>query len=170
VACYTYTWAGWADPIPRVARFDQAILAATGHRASGLEQEGYDAIRALAEGLRRTHGVGGAALTMALEGIHARTYSSFPVDLGPDDHLFLPRDELGLFAVPGAGERLDPWQRRPGNAWRPIMRTFTYDGRRDNILDMDRRVFFPFWHPKEPGPYFWQSRYGIVTKLNDPLH
>jgi ABC-type branched-subunit amino acid transport system substrate-binding protein len=170
VACYTYTWDGWAERIPRVARFVKAISGSTGHDAGGLEQEGYDAVRAVVEGLRRTHGTGGTALTAALEGLHSRTYSSFPVDLGPDDHLFLPRDELGLFAMPGPGERLDPWQRRLGETWRPIMRTFTYDGRRDNILDIDRRVFFPFWRKGQPGPYYWQSRFGIVTGPSDPLH
>ena len=50
------------------------------------------------------------------------------------------------------------------------MRTFTYDGRRDDILDQDRPVFFPGWGKNQPGPYYWESRYGIVSKPKDPLH
>jgi branched-chain amino acid transport system substrate-binding protein len=170
-ACYTYTWAGWANPIPRVARFVKGFQAMFGHPPVGLEQEGYDAVRALALGLERDGGKGGSTLTSALETIKETSFSSFPIDLGPDDHIFLPRDELGLFAVPGPDERLDPWQHRSDpNLWRPIMRTFTYDGERDNIIEQDRPVFFPDWEKNQPGPYYWESRYGIVSRPKDPLH
>jgi branched-chain amino acid transport system substrate-binding protein len=167
-ACYTYTWAGWAEPIPRVGRFLDRFEAMFRTSPIGLEQEGYDAVRVLVHALKATGGVGGAKLTSALEEVKDLTFSSFPIDLGPDDHLFMPRDELGLFAVPGRKERLDPWQLAGG--WRPVMRTFTYDGERDNILDRDRRVFFPFWRMDQPGPEYWRSRYGIVTGPQDPLH
>jgi hypothetical protein len=170
-ASYTYTWAGWAEAIPRVGRFIRRFQAAFGHPPMGFEQEGYDAVRAVALGLQRDHGRGGPSLVSALETIKETSFSSFPIDLGPDDHLFLPRDELGLFAVPGPRERLDPWQSRTdSNLWRPVMRTFTYDGQRDNILDQDRRVFFPFWRKNQPGPKYWRSRYGIRTTPKDPLH
>jgi ABC-type branched-subunit amino acid transport system substrate-binding protein len=170
-ACYTYTWAGWASPIPRVARFVERFQATFGHPPMGLEQEGFDAVRALALGLEREGGKGGSELVGALETIKETSFSSFPIDLGPDDHVFLPRDELGLFAVPGPHERLDPWQHRGDpNLWRPIMRTFTYDGERDNIIDQDRPVFFPGWEKNQPGPYYWASRYGITSRPKDPLH
>jgi branched-chain amino acid transport system substrate-binding protein len=167
-ACYTYTWSGWAEPIHRVGRFLDRFGAMFGHGPVGLEQEGYDAVRVLARALKVTGGVGGAKLTSALEDNQDVAFSGFPVDLGPDDHLFLPRDQLGLFAVPGRKERLDPWQVAGG--WRPVMRTFTTDGSRDNILDRDRKVFFPSWEKNQPGPYYWESRYGIVTGPSDPLH
>jgi branched-chain amino acid transport system substrate-binding protein len=170
-ACYTYTWAGWAEPIRRVRTFRERFRAAFGHDPAGLEQEGYDAIRVLALGLEETGGEGGAKLTAALEKIHDRTFSSFPIDLGPDDHLFLPRDELGLFAVAGPDERVDPWQAAGGQPWRALMRTFTYDGERTSVLDRDRRVFFPFWRKNQPGPEFFRSRYGIRSRAaRDPLH
>ena len=167
-ACYTYTWSGWAEPIPRVARFVDRFGAMFGHPPVGLEQEGYDAVRVLVHALKATDGVGGSKLTGALEDVQDAAFSSFPVDLGPDDHLFLPRDQLGLFAVPGSKERLDPWQVAGG--WRPVMRTFTTDGSRDNIIDRDRTVFFPSWKKDQPGPYYWESRFGIVTGPSDPLH
>jgi ABC-type branched-subunit amino acid transport system substrate-binding protein len=170
-ACYTYTWAGWAQAIPRVGRFVERFTSAFGRQPAGFEQEGYDAVRALALGLQRDHTKGGGSLVDALETIKDTAFSSFPIDLGPDDHLFLPRDELGLFAVPGPRERLDPWQSRSDpNLWRPVMRTFTYDGQRDNILDRDRPVFFPFWEKGQPGPKYWRSRLGITTTRKDPLH
>jgi branched-chain amino acid transport system substrate-binding protein len=170
-ACYTYTWAGWAEPIRRVHTFRESFRAAFGHDPVGLEQEGYDAVRVLALGLERTGGRGGAKLTAALEGVHDRTFSGFPIDLGPDDHLFMPRDELGLFAVAGPQERVDPWQVAGINPWRALMRTFTYDGERTNVLDRDRRVFFPFWRKNQPGPKFFRSRYGIRSRASkDPLH
>jgi ABC-type branched-subunit amino acid transport system substrate-binding protein len=169
-ACYTYTWSGWAEPIVRVGKFRSDFGLDAGHPPVGLEQEGYDAVRTLAVALGRTGGAGGSALVTALESIH-RTFSSFPVDLGPDDHTFLPRDELGLFAVPGPNERRDPWQPVGSEQWRALMRTFTYDGLRTNVSDEDKRVFFPFWRRNQPGPEYWRSRYGIVTRpSNDVVH
>jgi ABC-type branched-subunit amino acid transport system substrate-binding protein len=170
-ACYPYTWAGWAEAIRRVARFRAAFQRYFGRPPGGLEQEGYDAVRTLASALERDRVRGGAALTSSLERVKSLTLSGFPIDLGPDDHLFLPRDELGLFAVAGPRERLDPWQSPGSEPWRPLMRTFTYDGRRDNILDQDKRVFFPRWRKDRPGPFYWRSRYGIVSRPGrDPLH
>jgi ABC-type branched-subunit amino acid transport system substrate-binding protein len=169
-ACYPYTWAGWAEPIPRVGRFIRSFEQDFGHPPTAFEQEGHDAVRTLAVALGDTGGRGGQPLIEALERIDGRVFSSFPVDLGPDDHLFMPRDELGLFAVPGRGEKLDPWQEPAGVNWRGLMRAFTYDGERDNILDRDRPVFFPNWKKPQPGPKYWKSRYGIVTRPSDPLH
>jgi len=169
-ACYTYTWAGWAQPIPRVGAFRAALARMTGQAPAGFEQEGYDAVRALARALGKTGGSGGAKLASALEAIQGFAPSGYPVDFGPDDHIFLPRDELGLFAVAGPKEHLDPWEIAGSDPWRPVMRTFTYDGTRTNVLDMDRKVFFPFWAKDQPGPEYWRSRYGIATRPSDLLH
>ncbi|MBA3551748.1 MAG: ABC transporter substrate-binding protein [Actinobacteria bacterium] len=171
-ACYTYTWAGWAEPIPRVRGFIERFEDMFGRRPAGLEQEGFDAVRIVAEGLRATGGRGGDELVRAIENLPERTFSSFPIDFGPDDHLFMPRSELGLFAVPGPKETLDPWQTRERDRWlwRPIMRTFTYNGERTSVLEGDRRVFFPGWRKSLPAPTYTESRYGIVTGHSDPLH
>jgi branched-chain amino acid transport system substrate-binding protein len=168
-ACYTYTWTAWAEPIKRVRTFASSLADHLGHAPVGLEQEGYDAVRALSVALGETGGEGGPNLVSALEGVH-ETFSSFPVDLGPDDHMFLPRDELGLFAVAGSNEALDPWQQEGTQPWRALMRTFTYDGKRTNVLDRDKRIFFPFWRKDRPGPEYWRSRFGITTRPEDAVH
>ena len=125
----------------------------------------------LAEALTGMGGAGGLKLTGALEARRDRVLSGFPIELGPDDHVFLPRDELGLFAVAGPRERVDPWQEPGSQPWRAIMRTFTYDGKRTSVLDRDRRVFFPFWRKDRPGPEFYRSRYGIRSLASkDRLH
>lgn len=169
-ACYTYPWAGWAHPIPRVAAFEDEATSVLGHSTSGLEQEGYDAVRLLAASLRRDGGLGGASLTSALEDVRDSVYSSFEIVLGPDDHELLPRDELGLFAVAGRDERVDPWQRAGSEPWRAVMRTFTYQGTRTVVLDRDKTIFFPSWRANEPQPDYSTSRYGITTPPSDPLH
>jgi hypothetical protein len=154
-----------------VGTFTTNFQTSLGHPPTGFEQEGYDAVRTLALALARTNGKGGPALVGALEGVKDRAFSSFPVDLGPDDHTFLPRDELGLFAVAGPNERLDPWQQPETVVWRALMRAFTHDGKRTDILDRDRRVFFPFWRKDRPGPEYWRSRYGITTRPGaDAVH
>ncbi|MGH2683211.1 MAG: ABC transporter substrate-binding protein [Actinomycetota bacterium] len=170
VAPYAYTWAGWAQPIPRVGAFRSRFRKEFGRLPAGHEQEGYDAVRVLGDGLRRARGRGGPRLVRALEALPWRPYSSLPVQLGPDDHVFPGANEIGMFAVPGDAERAERWV-GPQAPWRPIMRSFTPDLERTGILDRDRRVFFPRWRQNRPAPKYWTSRYGIVTRLRrDPLH
>jgi substrate-binding family protein len=169
VACAPYTWAGWAEPIPRVSRFRARFLDRFGREPGLPEQEGYDAARVLAEALDRTGGRGGEALVRAFESFRDETYASTPIRLGPDDHVFAEQSHLGLFALepPGApapGEDLEPLP------WRPLMRTFTTNGKRVNLFDRDVRVFFPNWRPPAPRPNYWRSRFGIITRPDDPLH
>jgi Periplasmic binding protein len=166
VACGPYTWAGWAEPIPRVARFRRRFAERFGREPSLREQEGYEAVRALTDALSTTGGRGGDALVRALETFREKTYSSTPIRLGPDDHVLAEESHLGLFAVvapdgPAPGEDLDPVP------WRPVMRTFTTDGKRVNLAERDVRVFFPRWRPMRPRPNYWRSEYGIVTRPDD---
>jgi hypothetical protein len=171
VACAPYTWAGWADMIPRVHAFRQRFAAEFGRDPLGPEQEGYEAVRAVAEALDRTGGRGGDALVRALESFRDETYSSIPVRLGPDDHVLAEQSQLGLFAVAAPGEEPATGEAIGPVPWRALMRTFTTDGERVNLLDRDKRVFFPGWRPREPSPNYWRSRFGIVTRpQEDPLH
>lgn len=160
VAPYAYTWGGWAEPIRRVSRFRRQMDRVFGHPPRSLEQEGHDAVRALVDALED-----GADLVSALESFRpeGKTYSSLPVILGPDDHIVADDGQLGLFAVAGPAEG-EPWL-SGSSPWRPIMRTFTTDGERVNLLDEDRRVFFPSWRADRPGPKYFRSRYGIVTRF-----
>lgn len=170
VAVGSYAWAGWARPIDRVASFRVDLRRSTGHLPEGAEQQGYDAVFLLASALDDTHGRSGDALVRALERVRTVTLSELPVTLGPDDHLVADRHLLGLFAVAGPGEDLERWA--PSWApWRPLMRTFTLLGMRTSILDMDKRALFPRWRRNQPDPFYWQARFGIVTRPeDDPLH
>ena len=167
--CLPYTWAGWADMLPRVHRFRIRFERAIGEPPTGFEQEGYDAVRAVAEALERIGGVGGEPLVRTLEGFRDETYSSLPIRLGPDDHVLAEESQLGVFAVT---EGPLPRGEAHGDVlWRPVLRTFTTNGKRVNLLDRDKKVFFPAWHRRKPSPNYWQSRFGIVTRPHeDPLH
>lgn len=170
VAPGPYTWAPWARPISRVRAFRSSFRRTIGSLPVASEQEGYDAVRILAAGLEATGGRTGEPLVRRLEGNRPTgpVFSSTSVTLGPDDHLFAGELWIGLYAVPGPGERPEPWLR--GTRWRPIIRTFTYDGERTLYPQHDRRVFFPFWRPGRPSPKFRRARWGIVTGRRDPLH
>lgn len=170
VAPGPYTWAPWARPIARVRAFRTAFRRTVGRPPVASEQEGYDAVRILAAGLEATGGRPGDALVRSLERNRPTgpVYSSTSVTLSPDDHLLAGELWLGLFAVPGPGERPEPWLR--GTRWRPIIRTFTYNDARTLFPERDRRVFFPSWRPGRPSPRFHRSRWGIVTGPEDPLH
>jgi hypothetical protein len=169
VVCLPYTWAGWADMIPRVHRFRVRFERATGRPPAGFEQEGYDAVRAVDEALDRTGGAGGEPLVAALETFRDETYSSLPIRLGPDDHVLAEESQLGLFAVTGAP--VPAGEAQGAVPWRPLMRTFTTDGQKVNLLDPDKKVFFPGWGRRKPSPRYWKSEFGIVTRPDeDPLH
>lgn len=171
VTCVPYTWAGWADMLPRVHRFRTRFDRAVGRPPRGFEQEGYDAVRAVAEALERTQGSGGDALVRALEGFRDETYSALPIRLGPDDHVFAEESQLGLFAVAAPEEPAAPGEALGVVPWRPIMRTFTTDGQKVNLLDRDKKVFFPGWHRRKPSPRYWKSLFGIVSRPDeDFLH
>jgi ABC-type branched-subunit amino acid transport system substrate-binding protein len=171
VACYAYTWSGWADMLPRVHDFREAFSGSFDHYPASLEQEGYDATKALAAVLLRTQGEGGERLVQELEKFREETYSSTQVRLGPDDHVLAEESHLGLFAIeePVDGG-LPPPEASSLLPWRPILRTFTTDGEKMNFLDMDKKVFFPFWQPKRPTPKYWRALYGITSRPSDPLH
>jgi ABC-type branched-subunit amino acid transport system substrate-binding protein len=170
VTCAAYTWAGWAEPIPRVGGFRERFARRFGREPGLSEQEGYDAVMSVAEALRRTGGRGGDALVRQLETFRDETYSSTPIRLGPDDHVFAEQSHLGLFAVAGPDEEPNPPEAMGALPWRPLMRTFTTNGKRVNLADRDVRVFFPHWGPRRPRPNYWRSEYGIVTRPDDPLH
>jgi hypothetical protein len=171
VAPGTYAWAPWARPIPRVREFRGSFEEAHGRRPVGAEQEGYDAVRLLVRALQKADGRGGNRLVRALEGNRPKgpTFSALPLVLGPDDHTMTDETWVGLFAVAGAEEEAEPWLE--GIPWRPIIRTFTYDGERTVLHERDRRVFFPSWRKNRPSPKFHRSRWGIATRAGrDPLH
>ena len=171
VACYSYVWSGWAGMIPRVHEFRERFSASFDHVPASLEQEGYDATKALAGALVRTDGEGGFRLVQELETFREETYSSVPVRLGPDDHVMAEQSHLGLFAIEEPIDAaLPPPEASSLLPWRPIMRTFTTDGEKMNFLDRDKKIFFPFWQPKRPTPKYWRSLYGIVSRPSDPLH
>lgn len=171
VACYTYAWSGWADMLPRVHDFRERFSDSVGHVPASLEQEGYDAVMAIADALVRTGGEGGDRLVQELETFREETYASVPVRLGPDDHVLAEQSHLGLLAVEEPVDAaLPPPEASSLLPWRPILRTFTTDGEKMNFLDRDKRVFFPFWRPKRPTPKYWRAEYGIVSRSSDPLH
>jgi ABC-type branched-subunit amino acid transport system substrate-binding protein len=171
VACYTYAWSGWADMVPRVHDFRERFSSAAEHYPASLEQEGYDAVMAVADALVRTGGEGGDRLVQELETFREETYASVPVRLGPDDHVLAEQSHLGLFAVEEPVDAALPTGEASSLVpWRPILRTFTTDGEKVNFLDRDKRIFFPFWRPKRPTPKYWRAEYGIVSRATDPLH
>jgi hypothetical protein len=169
VAVAGYAWAGWAEPLPRVHDFRQAFRAAYGRLPFGNEQHGFDTVKLLASSLIDTKLKGGARLIAQLETVKNRFFSYMAIRLNPDDHVFYDDWTLGLFAVAGPDETLEPWMSE-GTPWRPVMRTFTNDDKRTTVWERDRKPFFPGWNDPEPSPPFWWSRIGIITRAGDPLH
>jgi len=49
------------------------------------------------------------------------------------------------------------------------MRTFTTDGQKVNLLNADKKVFFPGWRRLKPSPRYWKSEFGIVSRPDEDL-
>ena len=169
VVVSAYAWSGWAEPLPRVRRFRDAFRTEFGRLPVGTEQHAYDALHVLALSLADTQGRRGQHLIDRLEQVKHRFVSFMPVRLGPDDHTFYDDWTLGVFAVAGPSEEVEPWMQGT-TPWRPVMRSFTADEERVTIWERDLRPFFPRWRRPAPSPKYWWSRLGIVTRHGDPLH
>jgi branched-chain amino acid transport system substrate-binding protein len=162
VVAHHYAWAGWDPPLPRVRRFAGRFRRVLGRPPTGLEQEGYDAVRVAATALSRSAARGGERLLRALEGVRDVTHAALPITLGPDDHVLPDETFVGVLAVtrPAAG-----------STWLPVMRTFTSDGRKLSLHRPDVRRFVPGWRHPRPRPVYRRARFGIVSRPgDDPLH
>lgn len=161
VAAADYAAAGGGDGIPSVGRFRESYVAEFGRPPAGPEVWGYDAARALGQAARGAGGPERGRMIDALEHFDRVRFGHLPISLGPDDHLAAERDLLGLWARAAAGAE--------GAGWLPVMRTFTSDLERTNILDDDWVAYFEGAVPGGEAPFFHQARYGIVTDAKDDL-
>lgn len=159
VAAGDYLRAGPGDaPVDAARRFREAWRARHGADPQGWEVAAHDAVLALTEASRRAgdHGDGRGGLLAALEGFDRVRFGSLPISLGPDDHLLAERDVLGL------------WTLRDGR-WKPLMRTFTSDLERTNVLEDDWAAFFEGAVPGGEAPLYRTARSGVTTGREDDL-
>ncbi|HVE75191.1 MAG TPA: hypothetical protein VND22_00300, partial [Actinomycetota bacterium] len=137
--------------------------------ATLFELRGYEAARVLLEGASRA-GAGSGPLASGKRGEIRAGIEAFdrvrlgrlPVSFGPDDRVIAERDHMGLWAAVA-----DP---SAGSLFQPLMRTFTSDLERTNVLEEDWPYFFEGAVPGAEAPFFHQSRFGIVTDKSDDLH
>lgn len=114
----------------------------------------YDAVRVIAEGFGRA---GSREKTAGeLEKFDRVRFGHLPISFSPSDHVMPERDVLGLFA----------WQDR---GWSHLMRAFTSDLERTNILEEDWPSFFDGTTPGGEAPFFYTAKAGITTRADDDL-
>lgn len=150
-----------AETIEAVRRFREAFRRKFGTDPSGEEARGYDAVHLLGEAVKRAGSTDRAAILGALEAFDRVRFGRLPVSFGPNDHVAAERDALGVWAVVEA---------RGGDPWLQIMRTFTADLERTNILEHDWPAFFEGTTPGGEAPFYHGARRGIVTDKTDDLH
>lgn len=153
------------DIIEPVARFRSSFKAKFGKEPSGIEMLGYDAACALMEAAKRAGTADHAKVIAELERYDRVRFGHLPLSFGPTDHVGAERDVLGLWAVPA-----DPDRWKGIGTWRHLMRTFTSDLERTNILEDDWGYFFNGATPGGEAPFFHTSRWGITSDRSDPLH
>ncbi|MGH2772919.1 MAG: ABC transporter substrate-binding protein [Actinomycetota bacterium] len=144
-------------PVERPARFNQAFRARYKRDPSGIELSASDCVYVLAEAIKRAGGLDRPKLLEELEGFDRVRFGRLPISLGPDDHVVAERDVLGLWAA-GKG------------TWRPVMRTFTSDLERTNVLEEDWSAFFDGTTPGGEAPFYHQAKSGITSDKGDPLN
>ncbi|HLF70377.1 MAG TPA: hypothetical protein VI541_05415, partial [Actinomycetota bacterium] len=156
VAVGDYARAAWQKvPVDSARGFVTSFSKRYHRRPSRDEVRGYDVVR-LVDSLAR-----GAARTddpiTALEKVDRKRFGSLPISLGPLDHVLPERDHLGLWT-------------REGGEWEPLMRTFTSDLERTDVLEEDWSAFFPGADPAGEAPFFRDAKLGITTERSDDIH
>lgn len=117
------------------------------------EIEAYEAVHLLTS----SKGPDRAAVMDAVEKIDRKKIAHLPISLGPDDHVIAERDHLGIWV-------------NDGHQYKPIMRTFTSDLQKTDVVEEDWPFFFPGADPRGEAPFFYASRYGIVSDRSDDAH
>ncbi|MGH2706375.1 MAG: ABC transporter substrate-binding protein [Actinomycetota bacterium] len=156
VAVSDYAGLGAGQRLPGVRAFRDAYRARWGEAPPGSAVAGYDAVRAVAEAVRRA-GPERRDIITGLETFDRVRFGRLPISLGPDDHLFSERDVLGL------------WGKEGDSGWLPVMRTFTSDLERTDILEDDWPSFFEGTVPGGEAPFFRAATYGITSDAGDDL-
>lgn len=155
-----------ADSIARVREFRREFRQMFGRPPRGDEALAYDSVRLVSEAVRRAGDLDRGAISRALESLDRQQYAHLPVSWGPDDHVGAERDVLGLWTQPFGSRRGIPQMER----WYHLMRTFTSDLERTNILEEDWPSFFQGTTPGGEAPFFHQARSGVVSGREDQTH
>lgn len=148
--------------IQRVEDFRKEFRDIYKREPSGDEIYGYEAVHLLAEAAKRSGA--GARLDKAariklleeLERFDRVRFAQLPISLGPDDHVIAERDVLGLYCF-------------EGGRWLHLMRTFTSDLERTNLLEEDWASYFDGAVPGGEAPFFHQAKGGVTTDRSDDL-
>ncbi|MEO7804492.1 MAG: hypothetical protein ABIS18_09120 [Actinomycetota bacterium] len=80
-----------------------------------------------------------------------------PISLGPTDHVLAERDVLGLFTI-------------EHGKWTHLMKTFTSDLERTNILEEDWAKYFDGTTPGGEAPFYHGAKVGSVADPKNDLH
>jgi hypothetical protein len=170
VASETYGRGTHYLPLPSLDRFRASFENWWGSEPLGLEQRAYEAASVIGWAARRTSPGDDVAVT--LERLDGARFSSLDVRFGPDDHISVDPQTVGLWVIPRADLRMAGSDRLPdGMRWVPLGRGFSTNGRRSDILPQDWEHLFRSPPPRRgPGPLIWTGRFGVVTRRNDPVH
>ncbi len=144
-----------------VSIFRKAFQKSFNRGPTAAEADAYDVVMILAEALRRSTpaaAVEHPRLLEELEKFDRVRFARLPVSLGPSDHVVAERDVLGLWAVGSDGK------------WTHLMRAFTSDLERTNVLEDDWPVFFDGTTPGGEAPFYYSAKSGITTRKDDDLN
>ncbi|MCA1839023.1 MAG: ABC transporter substrate-binding protein [Actinomycetota bacterium] len=146
------------DRVEPVAAFRAAFRKRFHASPTADEVDAYDATMVLADsfakaGLRTDRSL----LIAQFEQVDRSRYGHLRFSFGLSDHVMAERDLQGLWSPSGA--QLDL-----------LMKTFTADLQRTNILDEDWMYFFSGSTPGGEAPFYNTARSGILSDASDDLH
>lgn len=154
VATSDYAWPSPAAAMmERVGNFRETFRARFGDYPGLEASAGYEAAKTLMSAIQP----GPQPNRSSLQSLDRSLHSRIPVSLSPTDQVLPERDVLGLFA------------RGSGDAWEHLMRTFTSDLERTNILEEDWATFFDGTTPGGEAPFYRQAKTGVVSDAGDDL-
>lgn len=154
-----------SESMERIESFVKGFRERFDERPRADEYAAYDAVRLTGEAIRRAGKLDRREVLATLESFDRQQFVHTPVSFAPSDHVAAERDVQGLWTVKKGSEGLSRSER-----WTHLMRAFTSDLERTNILEEDWPSFFEGTKPGGEAPFFYQARSGVVSKREDDIH
>jgi branched-chain amino acid transport system substrate-binding protein len=161
-------------PVPNFERFSSAFEDWWGTKPLGWERRGYDAVSMIGWAARKAAAQGrvaGTDLAPLLEKMDGVRFSGLEITFGPDDHMAVDQQTVGLWVIPLPGEAPEADDLPGPMPWVPLARGFSSQGGRTDVLPQDWRwLFSGAARPAGPAPPISRSRFGITSSARDPIH
>lgn len=168
-AADTYARGAHYLPVPSFESFSQAYADWWETEPLHWELRAFEAVQMIGWAARAAGS--GADSASALEGLRGARFGGLPVTFGPDDHIAVDPENVGLWVAPKPGAARERPRLPDELPWVPLGRGFSTDGERTDISARDWRFLFRGSPSKSSrAPRIDRALFGVTSPRKDPVH